>query len=145
VFFQGFDCKISHTFEQNPLQRIHNFNLFESCPVDPSHTIWYGLVINVLELFRNRVLTPDQRLVVDRRLLYYPWPSGCQRITFNIGSSRYKRWSMAQYKNIALVMPPLFWRVLDSDHFDLLLDVMEIIQFFAATSYTLKAVSTFIL
>ena len=48
---------------------------------------------------------------------------------------------MAQYKVIGLVMPSLFWRILDEDMFELLLDVMEIIDVFAAPSYSLQDVS----
>jgi hypothetical protein len=41
---------------------------------------------------------------------------------------------MAQYKNIAVIMPVLFWRVLDDENFEIILDIMANINFFAAPS-----------
>ena len=96
---------------------IENFNVFECCPVDPSHTIWYGLIINILELFRNRVFDPQTRTLFDKRLLFYQWPRGVPRLTFNIGSAKLKRWSMSIYKQIALVLPALFSNLLDDEDF----------------------------
>ena len=111
--------------------------MFECCPVDPSHTIWYGLIINVLQLFRNRVFDPATRVIFDQRLLYYHWPTGTTRITFNIGSAKLKRWSFSIYKQIALILPALFWNLIDGGDFHLILDITEVVEFYATPSYSL--------
>jgi hypothetical protein len=124
---------------------IPQFSIFDCCPVDPSHTIWYGLIINILQLFRNRVFDTTTRIVFDQRLLLYPWPRGMSRITFNIGSSKLKRWSMSIYKQIALILPALFWNLVDDDDFETILDIMDIVQFYAASLYSInnaRAVAT---
>jgi hypothetical protein len=123
----------------NPLLTITNFNLFECCPVDPSHTIWFGLIINILQLFRNRVFDTETRKAFDTRLLHYPWPRGVPKITFNIGQPKLKRWSMSIYRQIALVLPALFWKLVNESDFDLILDVMEIVEFFASPTYNLRS------
>jgi hypothetical protein len=139
------------TLQQNCLMEIPQFNLYDCCPVDPSHTIWYGLIMYTLQLFRNRVFDTATRIIFDQRLLLYPWPRGMPRVTFNVGSPKLKRWSMSIYKQIALILPALFWKLIDDDDFDTILDIMDIVQFYAASSYTIsnarevaiKAVATF--
>jgi hypothetical protein len=98
--------------------------------------------MNILQLFRNRVFDTDTRLAFDRRLFHYPWPRGISRISFNIGSAQLKRWSMSIYRQIALILPPLFWKLVDDDDFELVLDVMDIVQFYAAPFYTLANAHT---
>ena len=106
--------------------------------MDPSHTIWYGLIINIIELFRNRVFSPSFRKDFDQRLLHYEWPRGVPRLSFNIGHSKLKRWSMSIYKQIALILPALFWKLIDDMDFELILDIMQIVEFYAAPTYSLK-------
>lgn len=111
-------------------------NLFESCLVDPAHSILYGLVINVLNLFRNRVLTTEQRVQLDQRCLSYEWPRGCPRVTFNIGSSTYKRWTMTTYKLIGLILPVLFFNMIETSDFFIIIGVYNIVRFYSASTYT---------
>ena len=115
-----------------------DFNVFACGPVDPSHTIWYGLIINIRQLFRTRVFNPDTRLRFDRRLLLYPWPRGTSHITFNLGSANLKRWSVEIYKHIALILLALLWKRVDHDDFELILDGMELVHFYTSPAITLQ-------
>jgi hypothetical protein len=45
---------------------------------------------------------------------------------------------MSIYKQVGLILPALFWNLVDADDFDLILDIMEIIEFYASSSYTLE-------
>ena len=46
---------------------------------------------------------------------------------------------MSIYKQIgvALILPALLWKLIDDDDFYLILDIMEVIEFYASPSYTL--------
>ena len=49
---------------------------------------------------------------------------------------------MSVYKQIALALPALFWKLVDDDDHNLILDVMDIIEFYASSEYTLKSAQT---
>jgi hypothetical protein len=84
----------------------------------------------ILDIFRNRVLSPQQRDQWDLRLMYFDWPTGCQRITFNLGSRKLKRWSMSQFKIIALICPSLFINMLCDEDAEHVANMVEIVDFY---------------
>ena len=45
---------------------------------------------------------------------------------------------MSIYKQIALILPAVFWRLIDENDFELILDMMDIVQFYNASSYSLN-------
>ena len=79
-------------------------------------------------------MSPSTRDEWDKRLLYFDWPRGCPRITFNIGSKKLKRWSMTQYKLIALVAPSLFNNLISSTDMEIFLDMVQIVEFYTSPS-----------
>ena len=52
---------------------------------------------------------------------------------------------MSVYKQLALVLPAaLFWRMVDDDDFELILYIMDIVQFYSSSVYTLAGAKAII-
>lgn len=104
--------KFTHPFPDHVISVGVMFNGITQAPPDVDHPLTYGLIKETLERIMQTVSAPKRdkakRILLDRRLAAFKYPTGWERFTFNLLRTVGARHSMELFRRAGTVCIHIF-------------------------------------